>query len=179
MVDPITSRRWLYRGLFLLISALVAFFQLLPLDLSAGRWPGPDIMVALTFAWVLRRPDFVPVLLIGLVFLVSDLLFLRPPGLWAGLVVLGAEFLRSREPQSRDLPFLVEWAMVSGVLIAMILASRLIQFVFVINQPSFGLVTLHLAATILSYPIVVAVSSMVFGIRKIVPGEVDQLGHSL
>ena len=104
---------------------------------------------------------------------------MRPPGLWAGLVVLGAEFLRSREPQSRDLPFLVEWAMVSSVLVAMILAARMVQFVFVINQPSFGLVILHLAATILCYPIVVAASRVVFGVRKIAPGEVDQLGHSL
>lgn len=179
MVDPITSRRWLFRGLFLLISAVVVFFQLLPLDLSAGRWPGPDVVVAFAFAWVLRRPDFVPALLIGVVLLAMDLLFMRPPGLWAGLVVLGAEFLRSREPQSRDLPFLVEWAMVSSVLVAMILAARMVQFVFVINQPSFGLVILHLAATILCYPIVVAASRVVFGVRKIAPGEVDQLGHSL
>ena len=49
MVDPITSRRWLFRGLFLLISAVVVFFQLLPLDLSAGRWPGPDVVVGFRF----------------------------------------------------------------------------------------------------------------------------------
>lgn len=179
MVDPITSRRWLFRGLFLLISAVVVFFQLLPIDLTAGRWPGPDLVVALAFAWVLRRPDFVPPLLIGTVCLAMDFLFMRPPGLWAGLVVLGAEFLRSREPQSRDLPFLVEWALVSMVLIGMVLAARLTLLIFVINQPGFGLVMLQLMATILSYPIVVGASRMVFGIRKIAPGEVDQLGHPL
>ena len=179
MVDPITSRLWLYSLLFLAISLLIIFFELLPLDLAAGRWPGPDLTVAIAFAWVLRRPDFVPVVLIAGVFLTMDLLFMRPPGLWAGLVVLGSEFLRTREPQSRDLPFLVEWAMVSGVLIAMTLAARLIQMIFVVGQPTFGLVTLQLGATILSYPIVVSASRMVFGIRKIAPGEVDQLGHPL
>lgn len=179
MVDPITSRRWLYRLLFLAISGVIVFFQLLPLDLTAGRWPGPDLTVVFAFAWVLRRPDFIPVALAAMVFLAMDFLFMRPPGLWAGLVVLGLEFLRSREPQSRDLPFLVEWAMVSGVLVAMTLAARLVQMIFVVGQPSFGLVTLQLAASILSYPIVVSASRMIFGIRKIAPGEVDQLGHPL
>ncbi len=179
MVDPITSRRWLYRALFLLIGAVVMFFEVLPLDLAAGRWPGPDLAVAFAFAWVLRRPDFVPVFLIAVVFLTMDLLFMRPPGLWSGMVVLGSEFLRSREPHSRDLPFLVEWVLISGVLIAMTLAARLIQMIFVVNQPSFGLIMLQLTATIASYPFVVGVSRMVFGIRKIAPGEVDQLGHPL
>jgi len=179
MVDPITSRRWFYRLLFLLISAMVVFFELLPLDLTAGRWPGPDVVVAFTFAWVLRRPDFIPVALVAVVSLTMDMLFLRPPGLWAGLVVMGSEFLRSREPNSRDLPFLVEWVMVSGVLIAMTLAARLILLIFVVTQPSFGLITLQLAVTILCYPIAVAISRMIFGIRKIAPGEVDQLGHPL
>ena len=179
MVDRISSRRWLYRMTFVLISAVVVFFGVLPLDLAAGRWPGPDLTVAFAFAWVMRRPDFVPVGMIAAVFLVMDMLFMRPPGLWAGLVVLGLEFLRSREPHSRDLPFLVEWAMISGILVAMTLAARVIQLIFVINQPSFGLMTLQLAATILSYPVVVATTRMIFGIRKIAPGEVDQLGHPL
>ncbi len=179
MVDPITSHRWLYRGLFVLLVGTSVFFLLLPLDLTAGRWPGPDLIVALSFAWVLRRPDFVPVVLVAAVFLTMDLLFMRPPGLWAGLVVLGLEFLRSREPHSRDLPFLVEWAMVSGVVVAMTLAQRLVLLIFVVGQPSFGLVVLQLSATIISYPLVVAASRMIFGIRKIAPGEVDQLGHPL
>lgn len=179
MVDPITTRRWLYRGLFLLIAASVVFLQLLPLDLTAGRWPGPDLVVAFAFAWVMRRPDYVPVLLVAAVFLLMDMLFMRPPGLWAALVVVGLEFLRSREPYSRDLPFPLEWVLVAGVLSAMMIAGRLVHMVFMIAQPSFGLITLQLGATILCYPLVVATSRMLFGIRKTAPGEVDQLGHRL
>ena len=44
-----------------------------------ARWPGPDLIaVRLTLAWVLRRPDYVPALLIALVVLVEDLLLHAP-----------------------------------------------------------------------------------------------------
>ena len=155
------------------------FVQILPLDLSAGRWPGPDLLVAIAFVWVLRRPNYVPVLLVGVTILIADLLFLRPPGLWAGLVVLGLEFLRSREQLSRDLPFLFEWMLVAGVLATMSVACRIILTIFVVAQPSFGLTVIQLLATILYYPLVVLASRYVFGVRKVAPGEVDQLGHAI
>jgi hypothetical protein len=54
-------------------------------------------MLALTFAWVLRRPEFVPPLLIAAMILLGDLMFHRPPGLWAALVLVTAETLRVRD----------------------------------------------------------------------------------
>lgn len=179
MIESIQARIWAYRGLFMLLAALDIFIHLLPLDLSAGRWPGPEFIVALAFAWVLRRPDYVPVILVAIVMLTLDLLYLRPPGLWTALTILGLEFLRSREHLMRDLPFLLEWATVSGVLILMTLACRLILAVFFVDQPSFGLTMIGLIATILSYPVVVIISRILLSIRKIAPGEVDQLGHRL
>ena len=56
MVDPITTRTWGYRGLFTVLILLLAFFQMLPLGSGAGKLPGADLTVAVTFAWVLRRP---------------------------------------------------------------------------------------------------------------------------
>jgi rod shape-determining protein MreD len=179
MVDPITLRRWMFRLLYLAIALFVVFLRILPLDLSAGRWPGPDLLIVVAFAWVLRRPDYVPVLLVAGVLLAADMLFLRPPGLWTALGVIGLEFLRSREQLSRDLPFMFEWAMVAIVLLAMTIAYRVILLVFVVGQPSFGLSLIELFATVLSYPFVVVVSRWVFGVRKIAPGEVDQLGHAI
>lgn len=179
MVDRIISRPIQFRLLYLLLAALVVFLRLLPLDLSAGRWPGPDWLLAVAFAWVLRRPDFMPVLLVAAVMLSTDLLFLRPPGLWTALAVIGLEFLRSREQLSRDLPFLIEWAMVSSVLVGMTMTNRLVLAIFVVDQPAFGLALLQMLATILCYPAVVLASRAVFGIRKIAPGEVDQFGHPI
>jgi rod shape-determining protein MreD len=179
MVDPITTRRWIFRGLFVAACLLIIFVLLLPLDLSAGQLPGPDILICLTYAWVLRRPNYVPVLLIAAVFLVTDLLFMRPPGLLAGLVVMGSEFLRARESTSRELTFLLEWAMVGGVLIAVTLANRLFLLIVMVEQPALGLVLLQFLTTLLAYPVIVIISRYGLGLRKIAPGEVDSLGHRL
>ncbi|MGR3659677.1 MAG: rod shape-determining protein MreD [Paracoccaceae bacterium] len=179
MGDPISTRRWVY---WLILSAIwlsILFVKILPLNLSAGRWPGPDLLLAFAFAWVLRRPDYVPALLLALLILMSDFLFMRPPGLMAALAVMGLEFLRSRAQFSRDLPFLVEWAMVAGVVVALVLVNRVILLIFVISQPSFGLDMIQVTATILFYPVVVAISSYILGVRKVAPGEVDQLGHRI
>lgn len=177
MIDPVTSRRIAYWGLFLLIWAFVMFVRLLPLDISAGGWPGPNWTILFAFAWVLRRPNFVPVLLVTMVLLLDDMIFLRAPGLWAGLSLIALEFLRGRAQFSRELPFLFEWAMVASVILAVMLANRLILGIFVITQPIFILDGFYFVITILTYPLIVMISSQILGVRQAAPGEVDQLGH--
>jgi rod shape-determining protein MreD len=177
MADPIASRRLAYRLLLVAILSLVILAKLMPLNPGPGSWPAPDFLVLITFAWVLRRPDYVPVLLVALVFLLADLLFLRPPGLWAAIVVLATEFLRGREPGWRDIPFLLEWAIVAGVLTAAALSYTAVLTVFFVDHPGLGRTLLHLAITIAAYPLVVLLTARALGLRKAAPGEVDQLGH--
>lgn len=165
--------------LFAFIAMCVLFLRLLPLDVAAGRWPSPNPMLALGFAWVLRRPSFIPVILFAATMFAFDMLLMRAPGLWAGLAVIGLEFLRSRSRVSRELPFLFEWAMVTGVLLVMALINRLALAIFVIPQPAFGLDAILLLGTVAIYPLAVIVSSNAFGVRKMAPGAVDQLGHSI
>lgn len=179
MLDLLTPRRLSYWTVFFAISALVIFLRILPLDITPGGWPGPDWTVAIAFAWVLRRPDYVPVLLFAAILLLNDMIFLRAPGLWAGLSVIGFEFLRSRTQITREMPFLFEWAMVTAVLLAMILANRLILAIFVVGQPSLRMDALLIVATSAAYPMIVIVSALVLGMQKIAPGSVDRLGHPL
>jgi len=179
MVDPITAQRLAYWGLFLLISVLILFVRILPLDVAAGGLPGPDWALIIGFVWVLKRPDYVPVWLFAVVLLASDMIYMRPPGLWAGLAVVGLEFLRARVAISRELPFLFEWATVSAVLLAMIIANRLILGIFVIPQPGFGqdMILFLLSAAV--YPLVVLGSATLLGVRKLAPGAVDRRGHRI
>jgi rod shape-determining protein MreD len=179
MGDSVTRRIWLYRLLFVIIAGTVLFLQLLPLPVRAGRWPGPDLMLALALAWGLRRPDFVPPLLIAGLFLLSDFLLGRPPGLWAALVVLALEFLRSRESLWRDLPFLLEWSLISAVILAVVVANSLMLSLFQIEDRRFALTFVQMVMTVLAYPPIVLISSAMLGVRKVSPGEVDQLGHRL
>lgn len=176
MVETILSRRWTFRVLFVIISAVIAFAHLLPLHPGAGGIPGPDLLLLVAMAWVLRRPDYIPAVLVAVVMLMADFLFMRPPGLWAALTVLGVEFLRQREQMTREMSFLVEWATVAAVVAVLFFANAIVLAVFLVDQPALGLTLIRLIATILLYPIVVALAARAFGLRKPTPGEVDKLG---
>ncbi len=177
MADALPVGRWRYRLLFAGIACFLFFVQLLPLNPGPGGFPGPDVLLLLAIAWVLRQPDFVPVILIAAIFLMADILFMRPLGLWTALVVLGLEFLRARSVAMRDWSFIVEWLMVAGTITAIFIANTLILTIFLVDDTSLGLVLIHLIATILAYPLVVILGARAMGLRKIAPGEVDVLGH--
>lgn len=179
MAEPLPAGVWPYRALFLGLAALSLFVRLLPLGTSATAWPGPDLLLCLTLAWILRRPDYVPALLIVAVFLIEDMLTLRPPGLWAAIVLLGAEFLRGREPLTRELPFPLEWAMVAAVMLLMMGGNRLVLAITVSPQPGFAASFLQSILTILAYPVIVGFSRLLFGLRKSATGEVDARGRRL
>jgi rod shape-determining protein MreD len=173
----LAGNRWVYGLAYFGVTSVIILLQIMPVEIGPNGYPGPDLLLCVTFAWVLRRPQYVPTPLIALVFLVTDLLFLRPPGLWTALVVLGVEFLRAREATSRELPFLAEWVMVTAVMVAMTLANWLVLAVFMVAQAGFGLAVLQLAATILTYPLIVLLSVLVFGVNKMSPGETDATGR--
>lgn len=177
MVEVTVTRRWTYWSLFLGLATLIIFVKLLPLQSGPGRIPGPDVLTLFALAWVVRRPDYVPVPLVAAVFLMADVLFMRPLGLWTALVILGLEFLRARSVSLRDMSFFAEWLSVVGVITAMFFVNALILIVFAVDQPGLGQALIRLIATILAYPIVVALAARAFGLKKIAPGEVDQLGH--
>lgn len=179
MVDPLSRQRLFHRALYIGVALLVLFLRLLPLSSGASGWPGPDITLAVTLAWLLRRPEYVPAVLVVAVMLVEDLMFQRPPGLWALIVLGGTEFLRDREASLRDLPFALEWLTISALLLAMVLANRLVLALMMVPQPALGLALLHLLATIAAYPLVVIASYTAFGLRRAAPGEVDAFGRRL
>jgi rod shape-determining protein MreD len=179
MAEGVPSTVWAYRALFAVLALALLFLRLLPLGSAAGAWPGPDLLMCLTFAWVLRRPDYVPFVLIALVVLLEDLMLMRPPGLWAALMVLGAEFLRSRTSVTRELSFVVEWVLVAGVMAAVVMGNRLVLAVTMLDQASLGQTIIQLVATILCYPVVVFLSRLAFGVRKPAAGEIDAYGRRL
>jgi rod shape-determining protein MreD len=179
VVDPVTLGLWGGRGLYLGLVLAMVFLRLLPVDTEAGGLTAPDLILCLTAAWVLRRPDHVPPVMIAGVFLVCDLLFLRPPGLWTLIVLVATEFLRAREPLARELPFPLEWAMVGLVFVAAALAEVVILAVLFVPGPGVGLALGHMLITILAYPAVVGVLWLAFGLRRPAPGEVDRFGRRL
>ena len=178
MMESAATRLWLMRTTYVMLALVIFFFRLLPLDMTPPLWAGPDVLLALTFAWALRRPEYVPVLSVGLVMLLADLLFQRPPGLWAALAVVATGMMKSRARGLRDQTFAMEWLSVGIMIVGLVLGYRLIMSLAMVPQAPIGLTTIRAVMTVLIYPVVVAGSVFVFDVRKSTPGEVDATGKT-
>lgn len=179
MVDPLRRDILLHRGIFVVVAVALIFIRLMPMGGLPGSLPGPDLLMCLILAWLLRRPDYLPALLIVAVVLLEDLLLMRPPGLWAAMMLLGTEFLRSRIALTRELSFVVEWLFISALMLAMFLGFRLVLTVTFLPQVAFGYALAQVLASILFYPVVVWLSHVTLGVHKPGMGEVDEMGRRL
>ena len=195
MIDGATREVWAHRILFVVLALVFLFFRLLPLGeviapcgpeatgcrLMAwfSHMPGPDLLLCIIFAWTMRRPDYLPVLLIAAVVLLEDLIMLRPPGLWTGLVVLVSEIIRSRVALTRELNFGVEWLLVSAIMVVMLIVYRMAFGLVLLPQPPFGFAMVQVSWSILCYPLVVFLSRVVLDLYKPGMGEVDAYGRRL
>ena len=179
MIDPDRASLWLHRAGVVLVAFVLIFFKLLPIGPTAGDWPGPDLMLCLIFALAVRRPDYLPIWLVLLVLLLEDLLLLRPPGLWAALVVLASEFVRSRGALTRELSFWVEWMLVAGVMVGLLVAYRVAFAITFLPQAGFGFAMMQVLWSILCYPLVVGLLRLSLDLRKPATGEVDSYGRRL
>lgn len=166
---------WTYRALFALQALMVLFFALLPFDAGEGDWPGPELMLCLVAAWVLRRPDYVPVWLLLILLLLDDALLMRPLGLWTLIVLVASEYLRRRVDHAEAMPFWSEAGLVAGCIAAAFLANHLALVVLLVDTPPLGGQALHALATIVVYP-AVAVFSQAIGVRRLAAGELDSMG---
>lgn len=196
MVDGATREVWLHRSLFVAIALALLFWRLLPLPIPGlsqcgepdswcrftvwlARMPGPDFLLCVIFAWMMRRPDFLPALLIAAVVLLEDMILMRPPGLWTALVLIASEFVRGRVALTRELNFGVEWLLVAGLMLAMLVVYRLTFTMVLMPQPGFGFAMVQVAWSILCYPVVVFLSRYVLDLHKPAMGEIDAYGRRM
>lgn len=166
MGDAALFRLWAYRGLYLAAVLAIVLVLMLPLRIEAGRLPGPDVILALTVAWAMRRADHLPIVLLAAAMLVADLLLMRPPGLMAALVVLAVEAIRAREYQWRDLPLLVEWLVGAALIAAVLAANALLLAVFLVPQPTLGQILIRAILTAAIYPLAVVLLRYGFGVTR-------------
>ena len=196
MVDPITWRRFQYRTLFVVVSALVIFGQLLPLNTEPAvvqlidpvngqiieegssylSLPGPDWLFCLTAAFLMRRPRWAPVALSVFVHLMADVLYLRPLGLWPAISLVAYEFLRRQTNASNEVSLLLEVALVVGSFTAAVFANALVQLVLAVPQPGFGTTLLHILTTAIAYPFVIAVTHFILRVKRASVRELDSDG---
>ena len=109
---------------YLAIVALVVLLQTLPLQSLSYPFAPADVPLAITLAWIMRRPDVMSPILITLAFLFADAILQRPPGLWTLIVLCASIFLRMRTRGRKEVQFLYEWFIISLV----IAVSFLVQY---------------------------------------------------
>lgn len=177
MIQASTKARLRGSGLYIMSALLLLFFKLLPMNPGTILWPGPDLALALTLAWVMRRPDQLPAIVIILVMLVGDLVLMRPIGLWAAIVLMGSEAARSREVRWRDQPFPMEWLRAATLITLLMLGYHLVMLVFLLDVPPFGMLVLQLVATVIAYPLVVLFARYILGLRRVSPAEAGRWGY--
>lgn len=166
MIDPLRRQRMFGQTLFILLFLAILFWRLVPLAPGRVIWPGPDLSLCLVMVWVLRRPEQVPVLTIGLIFLIEDIILLRPIGLWAAVMVMGTEVARKREAGWRELPFMVEWLRVAILMALMMTGYRFLMAMFFLPLPPLGQVIMQYIATVAAYPLVAGLAGWLFGLPR-------------
>lgn len=169
---------WFNRALFMSLGLFVTLAAMLPLGISADAAVMPDLLIAMTFAWIIRRPDTAPLGLVLLLALFADVMLMRPVGLWAMLTLLVAEFARSQTRPLREQMFVLEWLIFSLVFVAAIGLNALILGLTFSPKPGFDLTLNYVINTVAAYPLVVGVMHWVFRVRS--PGVAagpDRLGR--
>lgn len=172
MNDPRWRRRFVAMSIYIGIGLMILFFQLMPLHPGQPGRPGPDLSLCLTFAWVLRRPDQLPAVVIVALSVVGDLLLGRPFGLWSLFILMATELLRPRAQRWADQAFLFEWLRVAILMGLMLISNRLIMVLFLLPVPALAPVVLQWVATVAAYPLVV-LAVHVIGIRRLSTAELE------
>ncbi len=172
MAEMSPTSLWTNRAIFGLFAFFLIIIQLVPLDTRPPTWAPPDILLAMTLVWVARRPEYLPVYIVAAIFLMTDLLFQRPPGLWAALVVILTEAIRKRSHEFRSLPLVAEWGSVALGIVLITVANRLIMAVTMTPQAPLGLTLIQMVSTIVIYPIAVFIAHALFRVSRHTPGDI-------
>ena len=160
---------WRRVGVMALYVALCMFFlmlQVLPESFGPEAVPGPDLVLAVTLCWVIRRPDLLPSILIGAMLLFADMILNRPPGLFALITLCAAVYLQTRSHDLRQAFFLTEFLYSTLMIVAVALVYLVMRQVLLLPGQSVLTTFAQTAFTILIYPIVGFVSAQLFGITR-------------
>ncbi len=157
---------WLLRGLYLLLGLFAIAYPLLPLQFIPSRWPAPDLLFACTMAWLVRRPEGAPFLLIAGLALLADAVLMRPMGLWALLFLVASETVRFSYKSIQERGLIMEFSMVLGLLMAMMIIQNVIlwaSFSQTLELVRMGQIVM---LTMLTYPFIIAFLHYILRVRK-------------
>ena len=173
MIDAALLKTWAYCAGFALLGLLLTFSELLPLNTLTPSWVMPDVFLCVTFVCCIRRPRYVPMLIIALVFLFQDLLLNRPPGLFAALTLMASEWLKRRSQRTEEFPFIKEYLSVILAIAVVLLGTRWAVGIVMLPMPEAFLTLSELLSTVLFYPLLVLFTQVVLKVRRAGFGDLE------
>jgi len=162
----IAPKIWLYRALYLLLGLLAIAYPILPLQFTPARWPAPELLFALTMAWVVRQPESAPFLLIAGLALLADAVLMRPMGLWAVLLLMASETLRFSYRSIQERGLVMEFSMVAALLLVMVIVQNILLWASFSQSLEVGRMLQFALLTLLCYPVMVAFLHYIARVRK-------------
>lgn len=135
------------------VSIVILMVQIMPLGPTIANISGPDVLVAMTLAWVWRRPEMLPIGVIALVSLMFDLILMRPPGLGTALLIVAVEMLRARAFIPGEPSVAIEWFNGAVVIIGLLFVMTLVKTLLFLETGGMALTLSQMALTVAIYPI--------------------------
>lgn len=157
---------WLYRALYMWLGLLAIAYPLLPLQFTPARWPAPDLLFALTIAWVVRAPESAPFLLVALLAIIADAVLMRPLGLWALLLLMASETVRYSYRGIQERGVLSEIAMAAALLMIMLVMQNLLLWISFSQSLELARMLQIGLLTLLCYPVMVGFLHYILRVRK-------------
>ncbi len=170
---------WMRRGIYLGLGILLLLQAIIPLNLEATHIPGPDVLYAITMAYVIRRPEYAPLWAIVAIFFLRDVLTMAPLGLGTLLFLIATEIVRSNLQAFREYFFGIEWLWVSVIYGLILLVQTLILSLSVSFTPKFVDLLYQFLFTALVYPVIVLIMRYLFAIDRPAAGKTDARGHHI
>ncbi len=159
-------RVWRHQFVYGFICGVLILSQLIAFDFFKGQGHSGDVMLALTFALVIRKPSYTPIWLVACAFFFADIMLSRPLGLWTLLVVLAVNLVRSNLGVFRDMNVAAEWANIAGIICVMVILEQAVLSVVGDHRILLGALVWHVGASIFAYGVVVFLLTYIFNIGK-------------
>lgn len=173
MIDTALLKTWAYCAGFAFLALLLTFGELLPLNTLPSTWVMPDVLLCVTFVCCIRRPQYVPMLIIAVVFFLQDLMLNRPPGLFAALTLMASEWVKRRSRRAEEFPFVKEYLYVALAIAVVLLGTRWGLGIVMLPMPKAFLTLSELLSTALFYPVVVLFAQVVLKVRRAGFGDLE------
>ncbi|MCY4542013.1 MAG: hypothetical protein OXB95_06405 [Rhodobacteraceae bacterium] len=143
------------------LSILATVVDIQPATPLSGSFNFPNLVYCLICAWIIRSPRNAPALVVAALFLLLEVIYGLPPGLWTALMLVATELLRSVSPRLGSYSFVAEWAFVCLLFSLALLLYQLALLLTFAQAMTTVAMTKYIVSTALCYPLAAAIASLV------------------